>query len=921
MIIHLFAPGFLLYLPGMKEVKSTIQSGIKAFLVSIALFVISSAAHAQPAEFISKLSASDTIADKFPREKIFIHHDKPYYKPNDTLWLKGYVLGAAEHKPADSSGIAYIEIINEEGEVLKRTSAPVFFGLFSSCIALPEDDFKQGAYILRAYTNWMRNFGDSLFFESRFKVIDARSEQWKADIRRIDFSNNHFVLYAVLKGGNATPLAYTNAMVKLRSGLRNYLKLRTATDADGNIYIDTTLKAISTNRNIVLEIASKDDLQLSIPVRNSGTPQIDIQFLPEGGSLVAGIPQNIGFKAISIFGKAVEVSGVIKNSKRNTVAQFASVHKGMGIVGFTPKAGETYMAELSNGLVYDLPGVKTSGIALRVINKKDSDSITVKIIAAQNHAPAVYYLAGRSGGITYAGAKINLTKKEAEAKLAKAMFPQGITKFTLYDSNMNPLNERITFIWHDEAIRLYAAPHKTQYRQKDSVSLKIRSQNTNGAPVTGSFSIAVIDTAQVKFTADCENIISYMLLSADLKGSIEDPWFYIKNPYSEATEALMLTQGWVNYEWKLPQPAFEKEQEFSITGKVTNAFNKPLAHVNVALFGKVGSDGSFFMDTITNTAGFFTFKKFPYFLKDSAGMVLRALNKKNKAFNVGIAVNSKTYPLYTNGTPGYWQDNLLFDTASRKYISNQQLLWQQMKKEGNFLEEVVIHAKRKIQGSKNLNEDGGADQVITEKILDATPKDDLLHVLGRQIPGFPVIRGAPFVIGKSKVEIVIDGTHLGWFEMDPIDILQYYSAEDVKGIEVMKSVKYNLAYQSKFYDPMKINFMDPPVFVEITTKTGEGPFMKKTPGIYLYKPLVPVIAKQFYSPKYTSANEENVFPDLRSTIYWNPDIITDKKGEAEVSFYTSESKSSYLIILQGTDLAGRFGVLYEYLNIENFNTR
>lgn len=917
MIIRLFASGILLYLSGMKEVKRAIQAGIEAFLVFIALFVISSAAHAQHAEFVSKLSASDTMADKFPREKIFIHYDKPYYKPNDSIWLKGYALDAAEHKPSDSTGIAYIEILNEESEVLKRTSVPVFFGLFSSCIALPQDDFKQGAYILRAYTNWMRNFGDTLFFESRFKVIDARSEQWKADIRKIDFSNNQFVLYTVLKGGNAEPLAYTNVTVRLRSGLRNYLKLRTATDADGNIYIDTTLKAISTDRNIVLEIASKNNLQLSIPVRNSGTPQIDLQFMPEGGSLVAGIKQNTGFKAISIFGKGVDVSGVIKDSKRNMVAQFASVHKGMGIVRFTPQTGETYVAELSNGVVYDLPGVKASGIVLQVINKEDADSITIKIIAAQSQAPAVYYLAGRSRGITYAGAKINLTKKEAEVKLAKAMFPQGIIKFTLYNSNMNPLNERITFVWHDETIRLYAEPHKTLYRQKDSVSLKIKSQNTNAAPVTGSFSLAVIDTAQVKFTADCENILSYMLLSADLKGDIEDSWFYIKNPYSEATDALMLTQGWVNYNWKVPQPAFEKEQEFSITGKVTNAFNKPLAHVNVSLFGKVGSEGSFFMDTITNTAGVFAFKKFPYFLKDSAGMVLRALNKRNKAFNVGIAVNLKTYPLYTNEISRYWQDNLLFDTASRKYISNQQLLWQQMKRDGNFLEEVVISAKRKIQGSKNLNEDGGADQVITEKILEATPKEDLLHVLSRQIPGFPVVRGAPFAIGKSKVEIVIDGTHLGWFEMDPIDVLRYYSAEDVKAIEVMKSVKYNLAYQSKFYEPMKINFMDPPVFIEITTKTGEGPFMKKTPGIYLYKPLVPVIAKQFYSPKYTSPGQENVFPDLRSTIYWNPDIITDKKGEAEVSFYTSESKSSYLIVLQGTDLTGRFGVLYQYLNIEN----
>jgi len=227
----------------------------------------------------------------------------------------------------------------------------------------------------------------------------------------------------------------------------------------------------------------------------------------------------------------------------------------------------------------------------------------------------------------------------------------------------------------------------------------------------------------------------------------------------------------------------------------------------------------------------------------------------------------------------------------------------------------VIRATRKIRGSKNLNEDGGADQVITEKILEATPKENLLYVLSKQIPGFPVLRGAPFVIGKSKVEIVIDGIDLGWFEMDPIDVLQYYSAEDVKGIEVMKSVKYNLSYQSKFYDPMDIDFIDPPVFIEITTKTGAGPFMKRTPGVYLYKPLVPVIAKAFYSPRYIDPDQENIFPDLRSTIYWDPNIITNKEGKAEVSFYASESKSSYLIILQGTDLAGRFGVLYDYINI------
>ncbi len=148
--------------------------------------------------------------------------------------------------------------------------------------------------------------------------------------------------------------------------------------------------------------------------------------------------------------------------------------------------------------------------------------------------------------------------------------------------------------------------------------------------------------------------------------------------------------------------------------------------------------------------------------------------------------------------------------------------------------------------------------------------------------------------------------------------LNYFSAEDIIGIEVMKSLKYSTFYRNVYLSTNE--FVDHGIqpdtysFIEITTRLGKGPLVAKTPGEYKYKPLVPVITKAFYSPRYSSPEEKTFFPDMRSTIYWNPEVMTDASGNAKISFFTSESNSNYLVILQGIDFRGGRGVLYQYLN-------
>ncbi len=96
-------------------------------------------------------------------------------------------------------------------------------------------------------------------------------------------------------------------------------------------------------------------------------------------------------------------------------------------------------------------------------------------------------------------------------------------------------------------------------------------------------------------------------------------------------------------------------------------------------------------------------------------------------------------------------------------------------------------------------------------------------------------------------------------------------------------------------------------FIEITTRSGHGPVIDNTPGMYLYKPLAVSLPKQFYKPMYAVKDTANHLVDLRSTIDWEPNITTGLNGEAKVFFYTADRPSTYTLIMEGADMNGNLG--------------
>ncbi len=105
----------------------------------------------------------------------------------------------------------------------------------------------------------------------------------------------------------------------------------------------------------------------------NGAPNAHIQFVPEGGALVAEVENTVYFRAAYPTGEPVAVQGVVHDQAGRTVATFAADQQGGGAITFTPRLGRTYMARI------DAPSGATRTVALPP--SRDEDFVAL-------HAPA-----------------------------------------------------------------------------------------------------------------------------------------------------------------------------------------------------------------------------------------------------------------------------------------------------------------------------------------------------------------------------------------------------------------------------------------------------------------------------------------------------------------------------------------------------
>jgi len=115
-------------------------------------------------------SAILSYLDKYPQEKIYITTDESFYVTGESIWYK--VFCTAYNRPSKLSKIAYVQLINEKGNIVILDKLPLLQGNGNGDIQL-SDSLKTGVYQLRGFTSWMLNFEDC-FFEKAIYIKNIK---------------------------------------------------------------------------------------------------------------------------------------------------------------------------------------------------------------------------------------------------------------------------------------------------------------------------------------------------------------------------------------------------------------------------------------------------------------------------------------------------------------------------------------------------------------------------------------------------------------------------------------------------------------------------------------------------------------------------------------------------------------------------
>ncbi|MFD2872510.1 TonB-dependent receptor [Mucilaginibacter ximonensis] len=881
---------------------------------------------------IDKLVAAlQKWADTNPQEKVYLHMDKPYYAVGDTIWFKGYLTIGSRHQLSALSHAVYVDLITENDSLVRTLKLPVTTGMFIGDFILG-DDLQPGSYRVRAYTQWMRNTGPEYFFDKTFTVGDVNDGIITKANYQYKMVDNKVTLTALLTYTDADGRAFADKKVKYQVVIDKVVvdtKIG-QTDALGNlsIEINNAKKNPLSGAYIrtILDDKHNHAVTRDFPIK-AILSQSDVQFFPESGSMITGLPSRVAFKAIGVDGLGIDVKGRVLDEANNQVAEFESLHAGMGSFLMKPESGKHYTAEITfpdaTTKKVPLPEATNDGFILG-ITQPNKDSLLVRIYASPTQLSATPTLnfVGQTNGEVIVASPIKISKAITSVWLEKKLFPSGIAQFTIFTAAGEPLNERVAFIKTNDMMKLNLKSAKNSYSSKEPISFTLNAQDSKGkAALGGNFSVSVIDETNVPFDQNAETtIFSNILLSSDLKGYIEKPNYYFANEGEDVDKALdnlMLTQGYSRFSWKEvlagngSKPIFAAEKLGTVvSGTVTTLGKKPAANAHVTM---VSLRGKMFLDTTTDANGRFAFR--PVLVKDSIKFAIQA-RLANRSENTIITLDTLSKMRVTkNKNLADVSTNI--NATLKAYLESAKKQDDAYEKSGDLnkvrrLKEVRIAAYRskqdaniKPQGMYKIDE-ASADQVITFPEDDAANCVNLAMCLQARLQGVSIEQGKTGsvlydMVAHQNLGMIIDGRMA--FNDDEISTILDGSImpEDVAKIEV---VRHNMAVKNMLGK-------NEAGYVLILTKLGTSR-RQYNPSIVNITPKGYNKVQDFYSPKYKPGINDKM-PDMRTTVYWNPYLKTDEQGQTSFNFYSADGPGTYKVIIEGIDAAGELGrQVYRY---------
>jgi hypothetical protein len=898
------------------------------FVLSIFLTLSRLTTHAQQRDSIPLTNLIDKTSKYFsghPIEKVFLHFDKPYYALGDTLWIKAYVTTDL-HTPSALSRIVYVDFVNDQRVLMAELKLPLINGVANSYMPLGATYFKRGNYRVRAYTRWMRNADDAYSFN---RTITIGSTEANQVIPKISFKNDiteklsKIDAVVIYKDQNGKPYANKKVSWKVvTSDDNNINKGKGETDANGKLEISFSTDKSSdlATANVVtdLELDDKKIVNKIFAVQTT-VPGIDFQFFPEGGYLIDGIRSRVAIKATKPDGMSIDSKGTITDDAGTVVANFSSQHSGMGAFAIQPESGKTYKANITyaDGTQdhLDLPTPRSEGINLS-LNNSNPDTLNIKLAANElyykKNLNKAFYVMAQSNGVVCYAAQTALKNPVYSAAIPKNKFPTGILQVTLFSSKGSPLSERVVFIRHNDLMNLTLKSDRPSYSRRQKVMMAV-SAKSKTLPTEANLSVSVVDEDIVPYNDDDEiTILSHLLLTSDLRGFIEKPNYYFNHPDDNTNanlDLLMLTQGYRRFSYrnivsdKTPALTFTPEQGIDISGTLRTNTGLPVSKGNVRL---LIPDKNYSTQTTTDMSGLYHFTN--VLISDSSKVTLNARDNPGGS-NMVLTVDNQVGPptsQYVN-IAGQVTD---MDSTLHGYLQNAQKQ-QNALNQPHRLQEVVIKDKAP---SKKVSHDDFPSLSGLPLIAD--------HTIGADVfKGCPVFAQC---LNAAALGLTFDNNNL-YLTRDynsgnrstpvsiyvsgmPVDYnyLNNVNGDMVESVEIFLSDGFsNINKGTGTKGVLEVNMRKPPV----GEKLSKDQLMDMLPKPYTvtFAPGGYNATRQFYMPKYANPTSGATAPDLRSTIFWSPTVVTDKTGSTTFDFYTADGTGTYKAIIQGIDKDGNIG--------------
>ena len=495
-------------------------------------------------------------------QNYYIQLDKPLYKPGETIWIKTWNFNVKTLQGEGlNSGVMY-ELISPKGAVVLSKRIRQELGKATNDFDIPEH-VPGGEYTLRVRSLHDSSSAERSLIVSRYEA--PRIKKKLEFVRKAYGEGDHVSATINVKRATGEPLSELNLRpVVILDGQK--LKVdEVKTDSLGDALVKFVLpQQIDVGDGLLTILVDDGGITESVSKRIPIIlKKVKLSFFPEGGQLVSGVQSRVYFEAMTMLDKPADVEGHIVDDHGMVIEKFKTYHFGLGRLDFTPATGRKYKAVVTKpeGVTeeFSLPLPLEQGCVLRTYDDLEGELTQLRVSVTCTSDKQVRVVAVlRENVLDTAVVDVKADKAATvylESKDEKLKNAQGVARVTVFDAkNNHPLAERIVYRNRRNTLKIEVEPDQEQYTPRAKVSLKVKTMDQTGAPVSAEIALSVVDDTVISYADDkAGHLLSKTFLEPEIPGDIEEPNFFFdfeEEKSALSLELLMGTRGWRKFEWR-----------------------------------------------------------------------------------------------------------------------------------------------------------------------------------------------------------------------------------------------------------------------------------------------------------------------------------------------------------------------------------